>query len=339
MDTTMRIMFVGDINLGEYYTAFGHGPRTYLQKHDIFDGVRNVLSKADLVVGNLEAPMTNQEFDPSSVESSVLRGDPEHAWRLAEAGFKVLQVANNHSVQHGQGGFSETVSLLKDLEIAPIGLRDQELTKLTAGNQTIGFFSASDVPDNTDKTQQCYQRLNGEFLERVGRAVASVDHLFLMLHWGLEASTKPLSYQKDIIKDLANIGLRGIIGAHPHLFYEVWRENKNTIAAPSLGNFVFDLFWDERLLKTGILDIELTKSAIKNCQVWPVNICKESGRPISSGTPVQVQCQAPLTLYNLGDNMRGEQLRKLHVFFKDLSKGNTWLKLKFIRNKFLRIKR
>lgn len=332
----MRVMFVGDISLGEYYTAFGHGPRTYLENSEIFEGVRNVLSKADIVAGNLEAPITNYGFDPGKVESAVLRGDPKHAQQLAAAGFRVLQVANNHSVQHGKEGFSETVTILKDLGIAPIGLQNQELTKITAGKETIGFFAASDVPDNTDKEQQCYQRLDTAFLKRVREATVDVDHLFVMLHWGLEASTRTLKYQKDIIKDLAKIGVRGVIGAHPHLFYEVWRENENSIAAPSLGNFVFDLFWDERLLKTGILDLELSSEGLESCRIWPVTICKESGRPINSGAPVNVQ--TPITLYDLGEDMNGEQLRKLKHFFQDFTKGNTRLKFKFITKKFLGIR-
>jgi len=36
----MRIMFVGDISLGEYYTCFGHGPRSYLEHPDVFENVR-----------------------------------------------------------------------------------------------------------------------------------------------------------------------------------------------------------------------------------------------------------------------------------------------------------
>jgi len=108
----MRIMFVGDINLGEYYTSFGHGPRSYLKHSDVFENVRDLFSQADFVVGNLEAPLTTHNFNPNDPESVVLRGDPKHATTLRTAGFRVLQVANNHTVQHGKEGFRETVEAL-----------------------------------------------------------------------------------------------------------------------------------------------------------------------------------------------------------------------------------
>lgn len=54
----MRIMFVGDINLGEYYTSFGHGSGSYLEHSDVFEHVQDLFNQADLVVGNLEAPLT-----------------------------------------------------------------------------------------------------------------------------------------------------------------------------------------------------------------------------------------------------------------------------------------
>lgn len=328
----MRVMFVGDINLGEYYTAFGHGPRTYSETNDIFESVREVLSKADLVVGNLEAPITNHAFNPRRVESAVLRGNPKHANLLSSAGFKILQVANNHTVQHGPQGFWETVETLRALDIQPIGIANQSLVALEIGAQTVGFLAASDVPDNTDAQQTCYQRLDQAFLDRVQQSVKSVDHLFVMLHWGLESSTQTMDYQISIINDLSKIGVRGIIGAHPHLFYEVWRTNE-TVAAPSLGNFVFDLFWDSRLLKSGILDINLARDGIINCQVWPVSISEQGGQPTLTGKPQVLDDR--LKLYDLGPDMTGEQTRKLKKFFSDFMKGNVQLKSQFILKKIV----
>ncbi len=325
-------MFVGDINIGEYYTAFGHGPKSHAEKSDIFDNVREVLLQADIVAGNLEAAISTYNFDPTKVESAVLRGNPEHADQLASAGFKVLQIANNHTVQHGKEAFQETAETLRSLNIDPIGIDGQDVVIHKVGSQSFGFLAASDVPDNTDIDQTSYQRLNSIFLEKVSRSVSRVDHLFIMLHWGLESSTKPLDYQREIITDLVNMGVRGVIGTHPHLFYEVWKQ-KDSIAAPSLGNFVFDLFWDPRLLASGILDIELSKDCISSCRIWPVTISDCSGKPVLSGDPVVIENQSKL--YDLGENMNGEQLRKIIKFIKDFPKGNKSLKRQFIVKKLL----
>lgn len=327
----MRIMFVGDINLGEYYTSLGHGPRSYLENGDVFAEVKSVFGQADLVVGNLEAPLTTHDYDPNEPESTVLRGDPVRAGVLASAGFKVLQLANNHTVQHGKDGFTETVDALAASGIQAVGLNGQDVHVLELKGESVGFMAASDVPDNTDVEQDSYQRLDALFVEKAKNAVSKVDHLFVMLHWGLESSTSPLDYQRSLIEELSAAGVRGVIGSHPHLFYEVWHDG-DLVAAPSLGNFVFDLGWDRRLLQTGILDVAIEKSVLTS-KIHPVWISQNGCVPRLSGPPVAVSPQ--VRLYDLGEDMSGEQVRKLRYFFRNLFKGNTRLKLKFFARKVL----
>ena len=326
----MRIMFVGDINLGEYYTSFGHGPGSYLKHSDVFENVRDLFSQADFVVGNLEAPLTTHNFNPTEPESVVLRGDPKHAATLSDAGFRVLQVANNHTVQHGKEGFRETVEFLSSAGVKSVGLNEQAIQTLEIGGETAGFLAASDVPDNTDKAQGCYQRLDDAFVARAAKAVAEVDHLFVLLHWGLESYTSSMAYQKELIKTLSHSGVRGVIGSHPHLFYEVWIEGQ-TVAAPSLGNFIFDLCWDKRLLQSGILDVVVDKGCISTAKVWPVELRHGGCCPSVCGDAVPVG--ESMNLYDLGKDMSGEQSKKLKYFFGNFFRGNCRLKTKFIFRK------
>ena len=328
----MRIMFVGDINLGEYYTSFGHGPRSYLEHSDVFENVRDLFSQADFVVGNLEAPLTTHNFNPTEPESVVLRGDPKHAATLKDAGFRVLQVANNHTVQHGEEGFRETVDALSSAGITAVGLNEQKTQIVEIGGETVGFLAASDVPDNTDKAQICYQRLDDEFVARATKAVAEVDHLFVLLHWGLESRTSSMEYQKELIKTLSRSGVRGVIGSHPHLFYEAWLDGQ-TVAAPSLGNFIFDLCWDKRLLQSGVLDVIINEDGINAACLWPVKLLNDGCCPSVCGAAVPVG--ESVNLYDLGKDMSGEQSRKLKYFFRNLSRGNYRLKTKFIVRKLL----
>lgn len=326
----MRIMFVGDINLGEYYTSFGHGPGSYLKQSDVFENVRDLFSQADFVVGNLEAPLTTHNLNQTDPESVVLRGDPKHATKLRAAGFRVLQVANNHTVQHGSEGFLETLEALSSSGITAVGLNQQEPQILNISGETVGFLAASDVPDNTDKDQSSYQRLDDAFVARVIKAVTKVDHLFVLLHWGLESHTSSMAYQRELIKTLSASGVRGVIGSHPHLFYEVWVENR-TVAAPSLGNFVFDLCWDKRLLQSGILDVTFDKAVLENVYLWPVELQKGGCCPSISGAAIPVG--KSVKLYDLGKDMSGEQLKKLRFFFSNFYRGNSRLKAKFIARK------
>ncbi len=254
----MRIMFVGDLNLGEYYTGFGHGPQTYAMNtgNSVFDNVKEIFAGADLVVGNLEAPITRNNDDPADPEQCVLKVDPDCAFQLSDAGIGLVQIANNHVVQHGDAGFQDTLRTLDRLGVAYVGCNNQEpLIISSPSDQSIAFFAASDVPDNTNKQQSQYQCLDEGFLQRVQRSVTNYDHVVVMLHWGLEASTVPLPYQREMAARLKMAGVRAIIGSHPHLFYEIERDS-DFVCAYSLGNFVFDLCWDSRLLKSGILEVD-----------------------------------------------------------------------------------
>tara|TARA_R110002124_G_scaffold143084_1_gene307915 strand:+ start:143 stop:1135 length:993 start_codon:yes stop_codon:yes gene_type:complete len=327
----MRLMFVGDVNLGEYYPSFGHGPATFAEANDIFAGVSSTLGLANVVAGNLEASITDLNLDSSEPESMVLRASPAHAKQFKSAGFRILQVANNHSVQHGDDAFEQSVAIAESLGIAVIGLKDQEPVTISESGLTVGFLAASDVPDNTDKEQQHYQRLDDSFDEIVRRTVKSVDHLIVMLHWGLEASTVPLPYQRELAAKYKEYGVRAIVGSHPHLFYEVERDG-DFVCAYSLGNFVFDLCWDTRLLKSGILDIELDSASVRNAKVWPVRITKNGCFPVNSGDPAEIV--DTLRIYDLGSNMKWQQIKKLIYFFKNIFAGKTDLKLKFIARKF-----
>lgn len=332
----IRIMFVGDINLGEYYTSFGHGPRTYAKTRNPFEHVLPLLQQADLVVGNLEAPLTRANFDPKEPESVVLRGDPQDARYLAEANFKVLQIANNHTVQHGEEGFKETIATLRSHEIFPIGLNGQPVQTIQINGEKLGFLAASDVPDNTNKAQTSYQRFDDDFKTLVKESARMVDHLFVLLHWGLESSTAPMEYQRKYASELACTGVRGVIGQHPHLFYPVWQE-RSTIVAPSLGNFIFDLCWDQRLLSSGILDLTISQNML-SWKVWPIELTENGSTPRISGAAQEPSTGiSAINLFDLGESMAGEQTRKLKYFFRHLHKGNSHLKAKFIMRKFFPI--
>ena len=331
----MKIMFVGDLNLGEYYTAFGHGPKSYNLGTgvSVFSRVRDIFDRADIVVGNLEAAITTSGDDFRHPDRSVLKVHPDSAYQLAEAGFGLVQIANNHIVQHGVEGFDETIQILDNHDIAYVGIREHAPVVIDAENKKIAFFAASDVPDNTDKEQSQYQRLDDAFVSVVEKSVKDFDHVVVLLHWGLEASTAPLPYQRELAARMKAVGVSAIIGSHPHLFYEV-EVDRNFVCAYSLGNFVFDLCWDARLMKTGILEIDFGGDELKSV-LWPVTIKSSGAVPTPSGDPIALT--ESYTLYDLGESMSWQQIKKTVHFWLNILRGDTGLKLRFFAAKIRRL--
>lgn len=329
---SVKIMFVGDVSLGEYYMSFGHGPRTFANSQNIFANVKAIFDSADLVVGNLEAPITSLDYDLDEPESIVLKADPLHAEQLKNAGFGVMQVANNHTVQHGDDSFDETLKTLEEMGISPVGLNQQKPVVIEHEGVKIAFMAASDVPDNTNKAQLKYQRLNEDFLASVEAEVEKHAHFVVMLHWGLEASTAPLPYQRKLVDRLYKAGVSAVIGSHPHLFYEIEKRD-NFISAYSLGNFVFDLCWDRRLLKTGVLEVDFLAGEL-TAKYWPVVIEKNGCLPTPSGKPVAIE--QVLVPYDLGKKMAFQQIRKVIYMVLNFYRGHTLLKIRFFYRKISR---
>lgn len=328
----MKLMFVGDINLGEYYTNFGNGPGSHLKNVDIFTRVEHIFKQADLVAGNLEASICSIGLDPNEPESVVLRAAPSTAGILRKHNIKLLQVANNHSIQHGEDAFMENLSILQENGLLYAGLNNAPPTVVEIDGVKLGFLAASDVPDNTDKQQSLYQRLDESFIQKVKDHASSVDHLIVMLHWGLEESTIALPYQKDLAHRLKEAGARIIIGSHPHLFYEI-EASDNFVCAYSLGNFVFDLCWDKRLLKSGILEIDINADNKLNALVWPVQITNDGSFPVPSASPIKIDRY--LKLYELGSSIKHQQVKKVFYHLRHIFRGNTRLKSLFFKRKIL----
>ena len=117
---------VGDLMLGDHPVVFGHGVRSRLGKEGkrwLFSKAHKAWEGADIVFGNLESVLSNTGMVTGDLKSSEMRGRPETVHSLAEAGFNILNVANNHILQHGEAAFSETIDLLKQNGIASVGLR------------------------------------------------------------------------------------------------------------------------------------------------------------------------------------------------------------------------
>lgn len=335
----MKLAFVGDISLGEYYLSFGHGPKTYANRRNIFENVKDVFSDADFVFGNLETPVSNIGLDNKNPESVVLRGDPNHLPMLANVGFRALSIANNHIVQHGEEVFRDTIKELKKNKIVPMGVSGSEVPIFEKNGIRVAVIVASDVPDNTDQNQSSYDILDAEKIKnKIKHIKDKVNWVVLFLHWGREDCVLPNSHQIDLIDDFKREGANFIIGHHPHIFYPIEISDK-FLSAPSLGNFVFDLCWDERLMKSGVLHLNLSENYFTS-SFTPIAL-DENGIPFVSGNK-QVINDGVFHPYKNNSDLSRMNLHKIIFFIKNFFRGNSSLKSRFIikkiLNKFIKIK-
>ncbi|WP_283136374.1 CapA family protein [Rhizohabitans arisaemae] len=106
--SALRLGAVGDIlvDRDEPHTAFARSTA--------------VLDDVDVLFGNCEAVYADGVHPAPSASIPVL-GKPEHGRDLGKAGFDVMSLANNHTVDGGYEGLRQTLRLLHDQDIVTCG--------------------------------------------------------------------------------------------------------------------------------------------------------------------------------------------------------------------------
>ncbi|HTQ08654.1 MAG TPA: CapA family protein [Fimbriimonadaceae bacterium] len=268
---------VGDIMLDRYVgeEIERHGTAYPLSK------VRRVLAKADLAVANLECPLTRQ---PRVLPKSfAFRCPPERVAALS--GIQLVTVANNHTLDCGRPGLSETLSTLRSAGIAVFGSSTTPAVVERHGIR-IAFLGFSDFPESAPGDAPgivYYDR--AAIAAAVTRARSEADVVVVFAHWGIEGDPRPSARQREEASEIARAGADLILGAHPHVLQPVERIG-HTVVAYSMGNFVFDPP-NSAQARTAIYRFTIGRDGVTYCELLPCLI--EACRPalIKSGRSVR----------------------------------------------------
>ena len=112
----MKLLFVGDVALGDHPKAVGFGFFSKYQKSIPVNISKNIFPseiKADLIFGNLEFSLADDIIKGDKITDVYCKGLKEYAIFLKDAGFSIFNMANNHQYQHGTKRFNDTINNLK----------------------------------------------------------------------------------------------------------------------------------------------------------------------------------------------------------------------------------
>ncbi len=229
-----------------------------------------ILARADLAVGNLETVLAGPQ---SGYTGYPMFNSPDaYARALREAGFDVLTLANNHTLDRFSRGILRTAAVLDGLGFLRTGTGP--LQPRLAGSLFPPFFQLEDAdydcvvevkgvriaflaftgllnfplpegvgarPQQEDRTE-LKKRLDALRALPPGRRP---DLIAVSAHWGNEYQPTPTRQQRDTARWLAENGVDLIIGSHPHILQgaEVLRvkrggEDASCLVFYSLGNFI-----------------------------------------------------------------------------------------------------
>lgn len=230
----VTILLTGDIMLGRSVMGVSLARKN---PNYPFEKVVEVIKSSDIVFGNLENPIIAD--CPQSDSDFKFCADPKMAWGLSYAGIDIVNLANNHTGDYGENGIAQTEGYLKNANIDYVGTDNLVIRNINGIKfGFLGFNFIENKPKDSD-----YQLIKNSKKE--------VDILIVMVHWGVEYTSKPTVTQKTIANDLVSAGVDVIAGNHPHWIQDIDYINGKPIFY-SLGNFVFDQPWSEET-KNGLV--------------------------------------------------------------------------------------
>lgn len=266
---------VGDI-------SFSRGIERVLKnkkdKNYPFANVKDVLQKADFCFGNLETPITSgREIQDGEM---IFRSDPGTEKILADANFKILSLANNHTMNFGQAGINDTFGYLSKSNIQYAGAGkniDEALNPkiIETKGMKIAFLAFNDS-DVVPKSYYATGKQAGtapmdivKMKQAVKIAKSHADFAVVSMHSGKEYVNEPNESQIDFAHNAIDAGADIVIGHHPHVVQSL-EKYKGKYIFYSLGNFIFDQSWSEPTKEAIMLKISLSKTGLKNIIVLPV---------------------------------------------------------------------
>ena len=226
----ITLLFVGDIMLDR-------GVRNALNREGVnyaFEGVRDLLTSADLTVGNLEGTFTDKP-SVSVVDNKILRFtfDLSLATMLEDFGFDGFSLANNHALDFGEFGFEETQATLSQHGLFYFG---------SANNDKSNISKRVTVKESEFCFVGYHQLFTASTLSVVTEITnldATCDYTVVFAHWGEEYKDIENDAQRNIGRVFIDAGADLVIGAHPHVVQPV-EIYKDKAIFYSLGNFLFD---------------------------------------------------------------------------------------------------
>lgn len=287
----VSVLVSGDVTLGYHYEEYvDEQVKKGKPKDEMlawgFSKVRALTTKADLFVVNLECPFT--ERGEKIAKNFNFRARPELVASLISGGVDVVSLANNHMIDYGPEGLFDTISTLDTHGIVHFGA-GRTLVEARAPaiverkGVTIAFLGYFFLGDRNIEPAQVIATgdqpgVAGHFSDTtalkemltadIRAARQKADHVIPFFHWGRESKGQPEPYQVEVAHAAIEAGASAVLGSHPHVLQGI-ELYKGAPIVYSLGNFVFGGNWDPRDKRTALVELRLTRSAVKAFKVIP----------------------------------------------------------------------
>lgn len=209
---------------------------------------------SDIVFGNLEGALTDRgEPWPKGYR---FRTPPVYTPGLRNAGFDLVSLANNHTLDYGVIGLQDTMAALDAAGVRYAGAGNDDAAArapviLEANGLRVAFLAYADSPTEGGGfairdwaagpgTPGLAIGDPGVVAADVAAAKARADFVIVTAHAGNEYVSAPSATQRAIADAALGAGADAFVGHHAHVVQPVEQRGGQLIAW-GLGNFIFDL--------------------------------------------------------------------------------------------------
>ncbi|MFA5023690.1 MAG: CapA family protein [Patescibacteria group bacterium] len=299
--------------------------------------IQDYLKSADLVLGNLETPITPGREIPDF--EMIFRSNPGTEKALQQAGFSILSLANNHTPNFGEKGLKDTFNYLKNVGIKYIGAGENEQAAyqpiyIEKKGIKFAFLAYNDtdvIPASYeasgDHAGTAFMRID-KMAKAVKEAKPKADFVIVSMHAGTEYTAGPNDSQVKFAHAAIDAGADLIIGHHPHVV-ETLEKYQDKYIFYSLGNFVFDQPQSPATKEGLAIKIYFTKDKINKISLWPI-VMEKLAQPRmadkNEADKILQRLDFPLASQNVyswnsSDNNFKEETKK--IIYNSASKNNV----------------
>ncbi len=226
---------------------------------NLFSCLKDDFSKYNEVIGNLEGTVTNfesvsKDAPYESPQSFRFTFDPIAVQSLKDIGLSIVSIANNHIQDFGDDGINQTIKNITEMNILNFGDPRKNVQRYIIKN--INETNIAFIPYNE------FFGTKEEVLEDLKNTQDISDIQIIFAHWGSEY-VPPRKDVKNLAYNFIDEGADLIIGGHPHIVQED-EEYKGVKIYYSLGNFIFDQYWEDVVKNGEAISISILDKKIIN---------------------------------------------------------------------------
>jgi len=211
----------------------------------IFNDFKDVLAGNDLIVTDLECPLTFSSTGRKKTGPHQ-KAHPECIKILQHAGIGLAAMANNHIMDYGSKGVIDTLELCKANNIATVGMgrsrqKAAEPYVLRKNGKRVAILNFADEEFITspDGLFRCNPLDAVGAYYQIKEARLTNDKVIVIVHAGNEFYELPSPRTQNLYRYMIDLGADCVIAHHTHALsgYEIYNSKP---VFYGLGNFIYD---------------------------------------------------------------------------------------------------